>query len=78
MDTMDTMDTMKIAAFPKCYLEEIANGAMSLFTWIDMARELDAEGLEMYEGFFESLESAYLQRVREAIEAAGVGMPMLC
>lgn len=69
---------MKIAAFPKCYLEEISNGAMSLFAWIEMARQLDAEGLEMYEGFFASLEPAYLKQVKEAIEAAGFEMPMLC
>lgn len=69
---------MKIAAFPKCYIEDIADGKMSLFEWIELARQLDVEGLEMYEGFFESLEPAYLQQVREAIEKAGFEMPMLC
>lgn len=69
---------MKIAAFPKCYIDDISTGKMSLFTWIYMARELDTEGLEMYEGFFESLEPDYLERVREVIYAAGFEMPMLC
>lgn len=69
---------MKIAAFPKCYIEDIADGKMTLFEWIELARQLDVEGLEMYEGFFESLEPAYLQQVREAIEKAGFEMPMLC
>lgn len=69
---------MKIAAFPKCYIEDIADGKMSLFEWIELARQLDVEGLEMYEGFFESLEPAYLQQVRAAIEKAGFEMPMLC
>ncbi len=69
---------MKIAAFPKCYIEDIADGKMSLFEWIELARQLDVEGLEMYEGFFESLEPVYLQQVRAAIEKAGFEMPMLC
>ncbi len=69
---------MKIAAFPKCYLEDIANGGMSVFEWIAMARDLPAEGLEMYEGFFTSLDDSYIERVGEAIAAAGFAMPMLC
>ncbi|HSU58605.1 MAG TPA: sugar phosphate isomerase/epimerase family protein [Bryobacteraceae bacterium] len=69
---------MRISAFPKCYLEQIANGQMSVFEWIEMARQLDADGLEMYEGFFTSLEPAYLDSVGEAIHSAGFAMPMLC
>jgi sugar phosphate isomerase/epimerase len=69
----------RISAFPKCYLEEIAGRrSMSVFQWIEMARSLDAEGLEMYEGFFTSLEDAYIDSVGEAIESAGFKMPMLC
>lgn len=68
----------KISAFPKCYLEPIARGEMTVFEWIEMAKRLDADGLEMYEGFFSSLESGYLDSVGEAIEAAGFAMPMLC
>ena len=40
-----------------------------------MARSLDADGLEMYEGFFTSLEPAYLDEVSSAIHAAGFEMP---
>jgi len=70
---------LKLAAFPKCFLEEIAGTrTMSVFDWIDMARSLDADGLEMYEGFFTSLEESYLDSVGEAIERAGFAMPMLC
>ena len=69
---------LKISAFPKCYLEEIATGRMSVFTWIDMAKQLDADGLEMYDGFLTSLDAGYLDRVREAISNAGFAMPMLC
>jgi sugar phosphate isomerase/epimerase len=51
---------------------------MSVFEWIQMARRLDADGLEMYEGFFTSLEPGYLESVGEAIRDAGFAMPMLC
>jgi sugar phosphate isomerase/epimerase len=69
---------LRISAFPKCYLDEIASGRMSVFDWIGMAKQLDADGLEMYEGFFSSFEPAYLDRVGEAIHSAGFAMPMLC
>ncbi len=68
----------KIAAFPKCYLDDIANGRMSVFEWIEMARQLDADGLEMYTSFFTSLDDEYIGRVGDAIERAGFAMPMLC
>lgn len=69
----------RLAAFPKCYLEKIsAERTMSVFEWIEMARDLDADGLEMYAGFFTSLEPAYLDRVAAAIRQAGFAMPMLC
>jgi sugar phosphate isomerase/epimerase len=51
---------------------------MSVFEWIGMAKNLDADGLEMYEGFFTSLEPAYLDSVGDAIHSAGFAMPMLC
>ena len=70
---------LQLSAFPKCYLDDIAGTrTMTVFDWITMARGLDADGLEMYEGFFTSLEPAYLDEVGEAIHAAGFAMPMLC
>src|SRR5437867_913552 len=69
----------KISAFPKCYIERIAGErSMSVFDWIEMGKSLDADGLEMYDGFFTSLEPGYLDSVREAIGSAGFVMPMLC
>jgi sugar phosphate isomerase/epimerase len=70
---------MKIAAFPKCYLDEIAHRCtMTVFEWIEMAQQLDADGLEMYEGFLLSLDDAYLDQVGEAIRQVGFAMPMMC
>ncbi|HEY3789205.1 MAG TPA: sugar phosphate isomerase/epimerase family protein [Urbifossiella sp.] len=71
--------SLKLSAFPKCYLDTIASErTMSVFDWIAMAKQLDADGLEMYEGFFTSLEPGYLDSVGDAIRAAGFAMPMLC
>lgn len=70
---------MKIAAFPKCYLDDISiHRTMSVFDWIEMAKDLDAEGLEMYVGFLTSLDDAYIDSIGEALDKAGFAMPMMC
>jgi sugar phosphate isomerase/epimerase len=70
---------IKIAAFPKCYIEDICvRHTMDLFQWIAMAPALGAEGLELYEGFLASSDDAYLDSVGEALASAGFVMPMLC
>ncbi len=73
------MNKPRISAFPKCYLDEISQQrSMSVFEWIEMAKSLDADGLEMYEGFFINLEDSYIDEVGAAIRGAGFAMPMLC
>lgn len=68
-----------ISAFPKCYIDQIAGDrSMSVFEWIEIAKTLDADGLEMYEGFLTSLDRSYVDSVRDAINDAGFEMPMLC
>ena len=69
-----------IAAFPKCYLEQIARDrTMTVFQWIDEARGLPVAGLELYEGFLERpQDDGYLNAVAEAVAGAGFAMPMLC
>lgn len=51
---------------------------MSVFDWIRQAHSLDADGLEMYDGFFETLDNSYIDSIGDAIKAAGFAMPMLC
>ncbi len=71
--------SVRISAFPKCYLDTISHDrTMSVFDWIEMAKQLDADGLEMYEGFLWQLDQSYLDKVRDAIRDAGFAMPMLC
>ncbi len=70
---------LRISAFPKCYLDDmLVRRTMSLFDWIEMAKSLDADGLEMYDGFFTSLDSDYLDEVAERLQNAGFVVPMVC
>src|SRR6185312_16789140 len=74
---------MRLAAFPKCYIEDLcATRTMSVFDWIELAeRELKpigVSGLEIYHGFLTSFEPSYLEQVRTAIRQAGFEMPMFC
>ena len=72
------MAGFKIAAFPKCYIEDIVAEKMSLFDWIEMSLELEPEGLELYALFLKSHDEAYLKEVRTRIEGHGLKMPMMC
>jgi len=68
-----------LAAFPKCFMDELCiKRSMTIFDWIKMARTLDIEGIEIYNGFLESYDEGYLQRVRGALEGAGLEAPMFC
>lgn len=70
---------MKLAAFPKCFMDQlVVDHTMTVFDWIEMAADLPIHGLEMYSGFLESYETAYLESVRREIEQRGLEMPMFC
>jgi sugar phosphate isomerase/epimerase len=69
---------MKIAAFPKCYVDDMIAGRMTVFQWIDVAPETGVEGLELSDGFLTSLDHGYLDRVGEALRRYGFVMPMMC
>ncbi len=74
---MNAANRPRVSAFPKCYLEEIARGEMDLFEWIEMSRDLGAEGLEMYLPWLPR-DQAGLRKVRTAIEATGRSCSLLC
>lgn len=68
----------EIAAFPKCYLEDISEGKMKLSQWIDMAGDLEVEGLEFYSRFLETFKSDYLEDIKKHLNKVGLKMPMMC
>jgi sugar phosphate isomerase/epimerase len=67
-----------IAAFPKCWIEEICSGRMTLEQWIEASVELDCDGLELYSGFLRSHDAAHLAGIRRRVEAMGMTIPMMC
>jgi sugar phosphate isomerase/epimerase len=70
---------MRIAAFPKAFLHElIVDRSMTIFEWIELARTLGVDGLELHPGFFHEGSQAEIDAVGEALAAAGFEMPMLC
>lgn len=69
---------IKISGFPRCWIEEISNGEISFFDWLDLSAELECEGLEIYWSFCASHKSAYLADVRRRIERHGRKMSMMC
>ncbi|MBO0799659.1 MAG: sugar phosphate isomerase/epimerase [Blastocatellia bacterium] len=69
----------KLSAFPKCYMDDLCvSKTMTLFDWIDLAATLDIDGVEMYPGFFESFETAYLEKVRDHLKSKKLAAPMMC
>ena len=68
-----------LAAFPKCYLDDIIiHKSMTLFDWVEKARQLGVDGLEMHNLFFEEKRDGYLDEVRNKCEEYGLAMPMMC
>ena len=70
---------MKLAVFPKCYMDELCvHRTMSVFEWIEMARELQpfgVSGLEFYTGFLLDDNPSYLGLIRQKLINAGFEMP---
>ena len=70
---------MRISVFPKAYLDAMAvRRTKSVFEWIEQARALPVEGLEMHSGFFWDKSNDGIDKVGAALSSAGFEMPMLC
>jgi sugar phosphate isomerase/epimerase len=68
----------KLAAFPKCYMDELClHHTMTLFEWIGLASELAIDGLEFYSGFLQE-DEPFLSQVKSSLKKHGLAMPMLC
>ena len=69
----------RLAAFPKPYMHALCkDGSMALAEWVDMASQLDVEGLEFYAGFLELNDPENWDAIRFRVEDEGMCIPMLC
>jgi sugar phosphate isomerase/epimerase len=70
---------VRISVFPKGDIRAIVEArTMTVFDWINKARVLRIEGLELFSGMFWETDDASVDRVGEALAAADFEMPMLC
>lgn len=74
----EIMKRARVAVFPKGFLEDLVEGRMDLFHWIDLASTLNADGLEMYPLFLKDRSLEGLKKVKEAASRGGLTIPMMC
>jgi sugar phosphate isomerase/epimerase len=69
----------KLAAFPKAYMQALCkDGTMKVSEWIDLAGELNIDGLEWYAGFIEMEKEENWPVFRKMVEDKGKTIPMMC
>lgn len=69
----------KLAVFPKAFMTALCkDGTMSLAEWIEIACDLDIDGLEWYAGFLEMKEEKNWTKFRQLLEDRGKTIPMFC
>jgi sugar phosphate isomerase/epimerase len=68
----------RISVFPKYHFDELVTGEASFEQWIRDAAMLGGEGIEHYDGFFQSLDAAGVDPIRRAIEESGQITSMIC
>lgn len=69
----------RLAVFPKCYLDDIiVNKRMKLTEWINLAANLDIDGLEMHDLFFKENDQKFCLSIRKQCERLELAIPMMC
>ncbi len=69
----------QLAAFPKAYMNALCkDGTMKVSEWIDIACNLDIDGLEWYAGFLEMEKAENWKLFRRQVEDKGMVIPMMC
>lgn len=69
----------KLAVFPKAFMQELCkDGSMRVSEWIDLACNLEVDGLEWYAGFLEMADETNWTIFRKKVEDHGKTIPMLC
>ena len=68
-----------LAVFPKAYMDDLCvDGTMLVKDWLDIAGELDVDGVEWYSGFIENKDSSNWRVFRSMAEDRGLEIPMVC
>lgn len=69
----------KLAVFPKAFMQELCkDGTMKVSEWIDLAVQLNIDGIEWYAGFLEMADTENWPIFRKQVESHGMVIPMLC
>ena len=69
----------QLAAFPKGFIRElVAPNQMSIYEWIEISKVLELDGLEFYSNFADLKDRKNWSRIRSAVEAEGMVIPMMC
>ena len=68
----------QLAAFPKGFIKQLVSGEMSIYEWIELATKLEIDGLEFYNDFADVKDPANWPKIRKAVEATGMVIPMMC
>ncbi len=69
----------KLAVFPKAFMDDLCvDGTMLVKDWLDIAGELDVDGVEWYSGFIENKVSSNWKVFRSMAEDRGLEIPMVC
>ena len=68
----------KLAAFAKGFIKQLVSGEMSVYEWIDLADELRVDGLEFYFNYKDLQDKSNWSKIRSAVEAKGMTIPMMC
>ncbi len=67
----------RIAAFPRGFFKDLVEGRMTFLKWIALAGQAEVDGIEAHPRFLESLDSAYLRRVRQEAAARNLKIAMM-
>jgi sugar phosphate isomerase/epimerase len=68
---------LPLALFPKCFIPELCAGEMAVNDWIDLASELDADGLEFYWPFTPA-NPGQRREIAARVAAQKRSIPMMC
>ena len=68
----------KLAAFAKGFIKQLVSGEMSVYEWIDLADGLRVDGLEFYFNYKDLQDKSNWSKIRSAVEAKGMTIPMMC